>query len=286
MTFAAAIAFTLAVVAALSVFILLPTVAYSSTATATSCAATPAGTDNYTAPWPAGHAYHSDTHAVSKPYNLSLPPRGRSWQTCVRWPTNIIPFDEMSGWRFSRWKRRHIGPHGAEAFLGHEGNNALVPQRNGGCLEYMPRWGDSDRGSGSLHKTLAVLSRLTRPGDIALEIGTFMGMSTFHIAHNLPKGAKVVTLDGAGLPFETATNSKTGHVLSYPSYIPGHVFINATRASRSNRRADKFASTRSTRSVSCASMRCVAICKASMPAAIADSDPVRGCCWAVPSRVA
>ena len=206
MTAAAAIAFTLAVVAALLVFILLPTVAYSSTATATSCAATPARTDNYTAPWPAGHAYHSDTHAVSKPYNLSLPPRGRSWQTCVRWPTNIIPFDEMSGWRFSRWKRRHIGPHGAEAFLGHEGNNAVVPQRNGGCLEYMPRWGDSDRGSGSLHKTLAVLSRLTRPGDIALEIGTFMGMSTFHIAHNLPKGAKVVTLDGAGLPFETATN--------------------------------------------------------------------------------
>ena len=226
--------------ASFTLLLLLP----SASSTGTLCATTPARTENYTAPHPAGYAYHTETYEVAQAgHKLPISPAHSA--ECLRWPYNNYPLSEMSGWTPMRSGPRgrqihvramptHVGPLGAEAFLGHgRGENAVlpvVPQRGGGCLEYHARYGDSDRGTGTVHKTLALLARLTRPGDIVLEIGTFMGISTFHIAHNLPEGAKVVTMDGAGLIRDPVYSSKSGSIINYPSYIPGHVFINATRA--------------------------------------------------------
>ena len=117
----------------------------------------------------------------------------------------------------------------ASPFEGCEGlrpqvfRNATLPQEKGlPPLEIPGRWGDSRHG----YKMTAALADAVRarvqPGEVIIELGTYLGFATYHLAYNAQPGVQVVTVD-------SGSSNATGvdHKRRYPEYQVGLAFQRA-----------------------------------------------------------
>ena len=101
--------------------------------------------------------------------------------------------------------------------------NATLPQQDGDTLLLPGRWGDSRHAfkqTWSLVDTLVASSVV--PGDVIVELGTYIGFATFHLAFNAKPGVQIITVD-SGSSNATGIDSRR----RYPEYDVGQAFKRA-----------------------------------------------------------
>lgn len=99
-------------------------------------------------------------------------------------------------------------------------HNATLPQREGRPALTLPhRWGDSRHGYQMTHALAQTVSARVRPGEVALELGTYVGFATYHLAYNARANVQIVTVDSGS----TSATGSDAHK-RYPDYEVGRAF--------------------------------------------------------------
>ena len=101
--------------------------------------------------------------------------------------------------------------------------NETLPQREGKPDLKMPRvWGDSRHGFRMTLGLAQAVSTRVRPGEVVIELGTYVGFGTYHLAYNAQDRVHIVTVD-SGSTRATGTDANK----RYPEYELGRAFKHA-----------------------------------------------------------